>query len=245
VCNPAGQMSKLTTILTLLLFGCSTTDKYDLFKMEFYEKYEFLDLNDINDIRTFNKRFWKADSADNDFSFVARFNFEKGDFSNKSDKGIKLEGLPYKCLSLDCQRNYGLKLYLNDNYEILLDDIDSLTDFQIKKLVKQNITNNGEDPTLSDNPQEAVTEIYLKEEHEISKIGGLIKIIADSYTELIELKRKESGKSISELTSEFPLKLHLRQNMFPPGPFEQIIPDSWEGGEIDTVELNRLIKGEN
>jgi hypothetical protein len=207
-------LSKLLTILTLILFGC-TADKYEIFKITPNDKASFLDLNEINDIRTFNRKFWKADSADNDFYFIVKFDFVTGEFSNKSDRGISLEGLPYECLSLDCHRNYGLKLYLTDNYNVLLDDIDSLTEFQIKEQVVKNITNNGKDPSLSDNPQEAVTEIYLNEGHKIKEIENLIKIITDSYIELIKIKQKESNKPTDELTLEFPLKIHLRRNMIP------------------------------
>lgn len=207
-------MSKLLTILTFLLLSCSTSDRYDLFKIDSFDKYEFLDLANIDDIKTFNSKFWKADSADNDFSFVAKFDFEKGDFSGKSDKGIKLEGLPYQCLIHDCSDRNALKLYFSDTYEILNNEMEKLNDKQIKELVKKNILNYGKDPTLSDNPQEAINDLFLNLDHKISKSGQIIKMIADSYLELLESKSTETNLTKEQLMKEFPLTIYLRHKMY-------------------------------
>lgn len=214
VCNPYRQLSKLLTILTFLLLSCTASDRYDLFKIDSLNKYELLDLANTDDIKTFNSKFWKADSADNDFSFVAKFDFEKGDFSGKSDKGIKLEGLPYQCLIHNCSDRNALRLYFSDTYEILNNDMEKLNDKQIKELVKTNILNYGKDPTLSDNPQEAVTDLFLNLDQRISKSGQVIKLIADSYVELIENKRTETNLTIEQLMKEFPLTIYFRQKKY-------------------------------
>ena len=72
--TPPEKLSRLLTILTLLLFGC-TTDKYDIFKIDTNDQTLVLDFNETNDIRTFNKYFWKADSADNEFAFIIKFHY--------------------------------------------------------------------------------------------------------------------------------------------------------------------------
>lgn len=235
-------MSKPIIILTILILGCTTTNKYDLFKIESYEKYELLDLGEINDIISFNERFWKSDSTDNDFSFVARFDFENGKFSNTSDKGIKIEGFPYHCLEYDCHRNYGLKLYLSDNYEVTNFEKEVLSEKQIKDLITSNILNYGKDPSRSDNPKEAATELYLTPDHEISKLGLVLKLFADNYKELIELKAKETNLTTKQLTVEFPFIIHLRELMTPPDEFKIIHMEEWEMIDdeisIDTVALN-------
>ena len=214
MCNPYRQLSKLLTILTFLLLSCSTSDKYDIFKIDSFDKYEFLDFKDTDDIKTFNKKFWKADSADNDFSFVAKFDFEKGDFSDNSDKGIKLEGIPYQCLIHDCSDRNALRLYFSDTYEILNNEMEKLNEKQIKELVKTNILNYGKDPTLSDNPQEAITDLFLNLDHKISKSGQVIKMIADSYVELIENKRTVTNLTKEQLMNEFPMTIYLRHKMY-------------------------------
>lgn len=209
-----------------------------------YDKYELLDLGDINDIKTFNKRFWKADSADNDFSFVVKFDLQKGEFSNKSDNGIKLEGLPYHCWVIDCIERQGLKLYVSDNYELQNDDLEFISDDRAKDLIKQNILNHGQDPSLSDSPEKAITNLFLTPDHKIEKLNKVFKVIADSYADIIESKRKETGKTEKQLITEFPFRLHLRLNMRQSGPIQDIIPDTWEGGEIDADELDSLVKSE-
>lgn len=237
--KPDGQMSKLLTFSLLLLFACTKVDRYNLFKIESFDKFEFLDLEKVNDIRTFNKKFWRADSIDNDFTFVAKFDFVKGDFSNHSDKGLKLEGLPFPCLEYDCNRRYGQKFYLSNNYEVLNDDNEILSDDQIKELVKVNILNYGKDPSLSDEPREAATEVYLKPVHRIEKLGHVFKVIADGYVDLIEKKKIETKWTVEKLTYEFPFRLHLRQNMIP-NDSPKIIElegDDWDvkDFEIDTT----------
>jgi hypothetical protein len=240
--NPAGKMSKLITILTFLLLSCSTADKYDLFKVNTAHNFEFLDFEQINDIRTFNEKFWYADSVNNDFVFIAKFDFKKGDFSKTSDKGIKLEGFPFPCLALDCNRRYGLKLFVTDNYEIEYDDKKLSNEKEIKDLIRKNILNFGQDPSLSDDPQEAATELYLKPGQQLSKLGHLLKIIADGYLELINEKKMETKQSTAELIMEFPLSIHLRENNIPPYvPRTIIVPSDEEiQGEItlDSVLLN-------
>jgi hypothetical protein len=239
--NPAGKMNKLITLLTFILLSCSTADKYDLFNIDKADNFEFIDFEKINDIRTFNKEFWYADSLNDDFGFIAKFDFEKGDFSNTSAKGIKLEGLPFSCLELDCNRRYGQKLYLSDTYEVLGDDNGVLNDEQIKELVRINILNFGEDPSLSDEPREAVTEIYLKPEHRINKLGHILKVIADSYIDIIESKRVETNWTTDKLICEYPFGLHLRQNMIPDNlPKTIVVPTDEEiEGEIyiDSIAL--------
>ena len=214
VCNPYRQLSKLLTILTFLLLSCSTSDKYDIFKIDSFDKYEFLDFKDTDDIKTFNEKFWKADSADNDFSFVAKFDFEKGDFSEDSDKGIRLEGLPYQCLTHDCSHRNALRLYFSDTYEILNNEMEDLNEKQIKELIKTNILNYGKDPTLSGNPQEAITDLFFNLDQKISKSGQIIKMIADSYVELIENKRTETNLTKEQLMKEFPLTIYLRHKIY-------------------------------
>ena len=240
--NPAGQMSKLITILTFLLISCSTADKYELFKFDTVDNFEFLDFEKINDIRTFNEKFWYADSLNDDFVFVAKFDFEKHDFSNTSDKGIKLEGFPYPCLGLDCNRRYGLKLFVTKDYEIEYDDKKLSSEKKLKDLVRKNILNYGQDPSLSDDPQEAATELYLKSRQQLSKLGPLLKIIADGYLDIINEKRVETKRSAIELMKEFPLSIHLRENNIPPYiPRTIIVPSDEEiQGELllDSVALN-------
>ena len=214
VCNPYRQLSKLLTILTFLLLSCSTSDKYDIFKIDSFNKYEFLNLRDTDDIETFNKKFWKADAADNDFSFVAKFDFDKGDFSEDSDKGIKLEGLPYQCLIYDCSHRNALRLYFSDTYQILNDEMEDLNEKQIKELIKTNILNYGKDPTLSDRPQDAITYLFFNLDQKISKSGQVIKLIADSYVELIENRRTETNLTRKQLIKEFPLTIYLRHKMY-------------------------------
>lgn len=205
-------MSKLKTLLILLLFGCSTTDKYDLFKIKSSDKNEFLNLEEIDGIEIFNTRFWKRDSIDSKFSFVAKFDFEREKFSDNSDKGINLEGLPFLCLEFDCKPRT-LKLFLGDNYEIFDDQQQLINEMQIKVLIKNNILNYGKIPYLSEEPEEAVTEIYLKSEHKLSKLEHIISIIADSYLDMIESKRIELHLSTEQLVKQFPLVIRLRQNM--------------------------------
>jgi hypothetical protein len=240
--NPAGQMSKLTTILTVMLLSCSTADKYELFNIDTADNFEFLDFEKINDIGTFNEKFWYADSVNDSFGFIVKFDFEKGDFSKTSDKGIKLEGLPFFCLEYDCNRRYGQDLYISDNYEVLNLYQELMNEQQIKDLVKVNILNYGKDPSLSDEPREAVTEIYLKPEHRIDKLGHIFKIIADSYIDIIEAKRIETKWTTEKLIYEFPFRLHLRQNMIPletPNEIEMPTDEEIEGELLlDSVALN-------
>jgi hypothetical protein len=240
--NPAGQMRKLKTILTLMLLSCSTADKYELFNVETSDNFEFLDFEQINDIKTFNEKFWYSDSLNDDFFFIAKFDFKKGDFSNNSDKGIKLEGLPFRCLEFDCNRGYVQKLYLGNNYEALNDDMKLLNEQQIKELVKANILNFGKEPSLSDEPKQAIFRLYLKPEQRLDKLGRLFKIITDGYTELIDSKRIETKMTTEELIIEFPLRLQLRGGMIPrqlPNLID--IPDNGQIEEelpIDSIELN-------
>lgn len=240
--NPAGQMSKLLTILTFLLISCSTADKYELFKINTADNFELLDFEKINDIRTFNEKFWYADSLNDDFVFVATFDFEKKDFSKTSDKAIKLEGFPYPCLALDCNRRYGLKLFVTEDYEIEYDDKKLSSEKELKDLIRKNILNYGQDPSLSDDPQEAATELYLKPRQQLNKLGHILRIIADGYLEIINEKKIETNKSNMELLKEFPLSIHLRENNIPPYvPRTIIVPEDEEiQGELllDSVALN-------
>jgi hypothetical protein len=223
--------------LTLLFFGC-TTDKYDIFKIDTNDKILVLDFNEINDIRTFNKKFWKADSADNEFAFIIKFDFKKGDFKDDSDYGIKIEGLPFSCLTHDCANNNRLKLYLSDKHEILNNDLEKLNEQDVKDLVKKNILNYGQDPTLSDNPEEAVTEVFLNFDQEINKTGHVLKIIAESYIELVESKKNETGQTIEELTDKFPLRIYFRQKMFASDLTPVInVEEIPEEIKVDTVAL--------
>ena len=235
--TPPEKLGRPLTILTLLLFGC-TTDKYDIFKIDASDKIFVLDFNETNDIRTFNKKFWKADSADNEFTFIVRFDFKKGDFADDSDYGIKIEGLPFSCLTHDCTNNNRLKLYLSDKYEILNNDLEKLNERETRNLVKANILNYGQDPTLSDNPEEAVTEVFLNFDQEINKTGHVLRIITDSYIELVESKKNETGQAIEELTIKFPLRIYLRQKMFASDLTPTInVEEIPEEIEIDTVAL--------
>ncbi len=235
-------MSKLLTILTFLLISCSTADKYELFKINTADNFELLDFEKINDIRTFNKKFWYADSLNDDFVFLATFDFEKQDFSKTSDKVIKLEGFPYPCLALDCNRRYGLKLFVTEDYEIEYDDKRLSSEKELKDLIRKNILNYGQDPSLSDDPQEAATELYLKPGQQLKKLGHILKIIADGYLEIINEKKIETSKSTMELMKEFPLSIHLRENNIPPYvPRTIIVPEDEEiQGELllDSVALN-------
>jgi len=240
--NPIGQMSKLITIATLILLSCSTKDKYDLFKIDTADNFEFLDFEKISDIKTFNSKFWRADSIDDEFYFIAQYDFQKGDFKADSDKGLRIEGLAFRCLELDCYKNYGQRLYLTDNYQILNEDMELVNDKQIKELVKANILNYGKDPSLSDKPKEAVTLLYLRPEHRLDKLGHLFKIIIDGYIELIEAKKIETKFTAEKLAIEFPFRLHLRGNVISkdiPNLIE--VPDDEQiNGELllDSVALN-------
>jgi phenolic acid decarboxylase len=105
-------------------------------------------------------------------------------------------------------------LYLSDKYEILNSDLEKLNEQETKDLIKKNILNYGQDPSLSDNPKEAVIEVFLNFDQEINKTGHVIKLIADSYLELIESKKHETQQTTEQLTQEFPLIIYLRQKMF-------------------------------
>lgn len=103
-------------------------------------------------------------------------------------------------------------------------------------MVKVNIFNYGKDPSLSDKPREAVTELYLKPEHKNDKLGHILKIIADTYIEMIEAERIETKWTTENLVNEFPFRLHLRQNIFPVEmPTDEEI--EWEL-LLDSVALN-------
>ena len=224
--------------MPILLLGCTTTDKYDLFSINTSDNYQILQFNKIGDIKTFNEIYWKADSADKDFYFVAKFDFKKGDFSNNADKGIRIEGLPFSCLVYDCARRNRLGLYLSDNYEILDDNLEKLNDQQAKDLIKKNILNYGKDPEFSDEPRHAVTEVFLFDYHQISKTGHVLKLIVDSYLELIEGEKLETRKITDQLFVEFPPTIYLRQHIVRPTKRPAINDDEITGDiEIDTAIL--------
>ncbi len=198
----------------IVLLSCSSSNKYELFEIRTFSNYRIIDFNELNNIEAFNEAFWKADSINNKFSFVAKFNFEKGVFSNSSEYGIKLEGLPYQCLIHDCSNKSSLQFYYSGNYDIMDEDLNVLTEDEVKNLVIQNILNYGKNPTLSESPKAAVTELFLNLDQNISELAPSLKLIADCYIDLIEAKKKETGLTTKLLLSEFPLLVQLRRKMY-------------------------------
>ena len=207
-------MSKKIIFLALVLFSCSHSDNDEIFKIDSYSNYEIIDFDKINNIESFNTAFWKADSANAKFSFVAKYDFEKADFTNNSIYGIKIEGLPYNCLLHDCSNRSSLRFYYSSNFDLLDEELNILTDKEIVSLISENIFNNGKNPALSESPETAIIELFLAPNQNINKLAPSLKVISDCYSVIIKSQISKTGFTTKSVLAKYPLKILLRSKMF-------------------------------
>ena len=208
----------LITILTIAL-GCNRSTTEDLFILNNVDIIASTD--SINTIDTFNNLFWRSQLTSENGqgaqieNIVFRFDFNTGKFTKYGNHGIRLKGLPYDCYTkLHCISRSSYTILLDKNYDAIGEENNVLPLSEVRREFLQ---------TLSDRPQDAITEIYLDSTHRIVKIDFLLSALTDEYAKFISKRRiQESDRSTEDLVENFPLHLCLRKRMYPIGHMEII-----------------------
>jgi hypothetical protein len=116
-------------------------------------------------------------------------------------------GTPYECLIYCCKYNDVLiEVDANQVHQIEFEPVDKAS---LKKWIALQILNNGQDPALSENPQQAVFRLMFDKEQPFSDANLLLYQIVEVYEEFLKERVTVEQLDIKKIKERYPLNLRF------------------------------------
>lgn len=177
-------------LIYLFLFGCDQAETYKkAFKIN--EDHIKVDLNSIQTIKQFDDLYCEGNSI---IPLILPYDFENSRFDQNSNFGIPVIGDPRLCHSSNCCK-HALTILVKDESTWYYDNDIKIDKEDLDSLVRLNILNNGYDPSLSDNPNDALFLIKADENTQLSDLNLILGEISSAYLNILKDKFPEIDKS--------------------------------------------------
>lgn len=198
-----------------------------------------VDLNSVKTVDDLSELYCQVTEDNKSVRLILPYNFRTREFDMRAKTGIQVFGHPMYCfhasgwnrtLKYDVEEKKWITDYLDLIVsESLISNLDSL--------VKLNIMNYGYEPSLSDNPQNAIFEITAYPETDLKLLEDVMGKLAIAYQNFLTSKISNT-LPIDSLRVEYPLNIMISESQsLPPVPIDTtFINEIEEKIEIDLSE---------
>lgn len=219
-------------VLLLIIFSCQNKSDFDIYKVSNYDNSILSSVDSIKLIDSFNAEFWELEKDNPKIALIFPYDFSKVEFSNYSNYGIKLKGIPFDCYThIHCKSRSRLKLFIDSLNHLTNDDREQVTTNQLKNLMKSNILNFGKEPMLSDKPTDAIISIQLDTLQHFSSLQKPLFDISKAYLTIINDLKSTDNLTEKELLTNYPLQILLEKYIEPP-----LMPKILSDSIVDEIE---------
>ncbi|MDF9796324.1 hypothetical protein OKW21_001587 [Catalinimonas alkaloidigena] len=169
----------------------------------------YLEIEKISTVGDFNLIYQEKSRDDGSFQLILPYDFDKKEIEthDRAKTGISIIGIPFECLINCClYSDVSIEVAPNQTHQI---ESEPLNKTSLKKWISLQILNNGQDPTLSDSPQDAVFRLAFDKEQPLSDANLLLYQIVEAYEEFLEERESVEQLDIKQLKEKYPLNLRF------------------------------------
>lgn len=194
----------------------------------------YLDVEKISNIGEFNLAYKEKSQHDKNFRFLLPYDFDRKEITTSQDirTGIPIMGTPYDCLIYCCNNTDVLiEVASEQEHQIELGPLDKVS---LKKWIRQQILNNGQDPALSDNPQDAIFKLVFDEKQPFSDANLLLYQLVEAYEEFLKERATIEQLDIKLIKEKYPLNLRFATK----APPATILPTDCEEEIFEEIDID-------
>jgi hypothetical protein len=215
---PLEMMKKgIVTVFLGLIYACHPEGQTpisvgELFMLSLKESaynLEYLDINHIRTIDEFELVYQQKSEKDEGVKFLIPYDFKEKKIiaSQAGQASIPVFGVSLPCL-LGCCITGNVKIEVGDNHQYTIEE-EVLDRKSLKKWIGLQILNYGQDPTLSDNPNQAVFKFIFDTHQPLSDANLLFYELIEVYEEFLRERAIAEQKDITLLRDRYPLNIQL------------------------------------
>ena len=197
----------------IFIVGCTSREAdltYKLFPLSTKNSH-LIDLDSVKTVHDLSELYCQVAQDNKSVRLILPYNFRTRKFDMHANTGIRIFGHPMYCFhpsgwNRTLKFNVEEKRWMTDDFGVIVSE--SLIS-NLDSLVKLNIMNYGYEPTLYDNPKDAIFEITAHPETDIELLEDIIGELAVAYQLFLKSKISDT-LLIDSILSEYPL--YMRKN---------------------------------
>ncbi|MEK6480607.1 hypothetical protein WJR50_23890 [Catalinimonas sp. 4WD22] len=196
----------------------------------------YLDVAKISTVGDFNRTYQEKSRNDESFTFLLPYNFDKKEIevSDEAQTGIPIIGISYDCVIHCCKySDLIIEVASDQRHQI---ESEAINNESLKKWMRLQILNYGQDPTLSDHPNDAVFRLAFEQAQALSDANLLLYQIIAVYEEFLQERATIESLDIKQTKEKYPLNLRFTAKATPMPTFLDI--DEEEFAEEIILDIN-------
>lgn len=185
-------------LLFITTFACTShPNQYALFeRSQFAKEVMTLSIDQVPTLAKFNQAYWAKNSLKIHSLILVPYDFYKQRFGDSTTTTfIPLSALSW---SASLHRN-SVEFYPNAQGKIYDVHKNPLSKYEVKKQFIAHLLNRGKDPKLAEKPAEAWVDIFMPPQQSLQSLAPLLGLLADAYTEALEINANLSPTIIKNL----------------------------------------------